>query len=171
VYYQRKKPSSVLEIGSYHWSLLTLDVFCEARRVACNTDFDERSRQALTGLKVLKANSNALPLNDDEFDCVVSCSVFEHDRYFWKSVSEVRRILKPGGLFVVGTPIYMKLPTDCNHTTLTYARHGYAYNADFYRFSEQAVREVLLEGLVLGPQNLARRYPNPYLVATGIKKA
>jgi hypothetical protein len=100
----------------------------------------------------------------------MSCSVLEHDREFWVTVAECRRILKPGGLWVVGVPIYMKLPTDVKRTTLTYARHGYAYDADYYRFSEQAVREVLLDGYEPYANPMVRRYPNPYVVAAGIKR-
>jgi ubiquinone/menaquinone biosynthesis C-methylase UbiE len=117
-------------------------------------------------------NSNAMPqFADGEFDFVASCSVLEHDKYFWKSIGEVRRILAPGGVFVVGVPIYRSLPTDWWNTTLTFKRHGMGYNADFYRFSEQTVREVMLESLEPGPSVLVRRYPNPYYVAAGLKKA
>lgn len=45
-----------------------------------------------------------LPFADATFDCVVSFQVIEHikrDRLF---VEEVRRVLKPGGLFIVSTP-------------------------------------------------------------------
>ena len=45
-----------------------------------------------------------LPFADASFDCVVSFQVIEHikrDRIF---VDEVRRVLKPGGLFIVSTP-------------------------------------------------------------------
>lgn len=51
----------------------------------------------------------------------------------------------------------MTLLEDKDYTALTYARHGLAYDAGYYRFSEQAVREVV------------RRSPNPYLIAAGRK--
>lgn len=64
----------------------------------------------------------------------------------------------------------MTLPEDKEHTTVTYAPHGMAYNADFYRFSEQAVREVFFEGYSeVTDEIIVRREPNPYLVAAGRK--
>lgn len=45
-----------------------------------------------------------LPFEDDSFDCVISFQVIEHiarDREF---VREIRRVLRPGGKFIVTTP-------------------------------------------------------------------
>ena len=111
-----------------------------------------------------------MPFKDEEFDCVMSCSTFEHDKFFWKSIAETRRVIKKGGLFVVGVPVYIELPTDVLTSTLTYKLHGKSYNMDFYRFSEQAVREVLLDGFEIVQLTYSRKYPNPYLVMAGIKK-
>jgi SAM-dependent methyltransferase len=160
---------SVLEIGSGAWTLLAIPSFAHARRVALNLRFNDPaalSKQA----ELVVGNSNALSFPDESFDCVMSCSALEHDPYFWRTITETRRVLKKGGLFVVGVPIYRTLPTDYRRTTLTYARHGLAYHADFYRFSEQAVREIFFEGYAsVTDEVLVRRYPNPYLVAAGRK--
>ena len=42
------------------------------------------------------------------FDVVISSSTLEHDLHFWKTLSEVRRILKVGGIFAVMDPGYNK---------------------------------------------------------------
>jgi len=119
---------------------------------------------------MVTGNGNALPFDDESFDCVLSSSALEHDKYFWRTISEVKRVLRKGGVFIAGVPIYKTLPTDKDHTTLTYARHGIAYNADYYRFSEQAVRELFFEGYEkVTHEVLVRERPNPYLVAAGRK--
>ncbi|MDF0643255.1 MAG: class I SAM-dependent methyltransferase [Nitrospira sp.] len=160
---------SVLEIGAGAQTLLSLPVLERARKVALNLRFNARSRSGKP-VDVVIGNSNAMAFPDESFDCVLSCSVMEHDQRFWRSIVEIKRILKRGGLFVVGVPIFMTLPTDYRHTTLTYARHGVNYNADFYRFSEQTVREVFFEGYTaISDEVVVRRYPNPYLVAAGRK--
>lgn len=168
-HFQPRSGCSVLEVGASAWTLLSLPLLKQARKVALNLRFTNPS--ALAGsAELIVGNGNALGFSDETFDCVMSCSAMEHDAYFWKTAAETRRVLKRGGLFIVGVPIYRTLPTDYRHTTLTYARHGLAYNADFYRFSEQAVREVIFEGYeAVTDEVLVRRYPNPYLVAAGRK--
>ncbi len=53
---------------------------------------------------------------------------------------------------------------------MTYALHGLAYGADFYRFSEQAVREVIFEGYsAVTDEVIVRTNSNPYLVAAARK--
>jgi SAM-dependent methyltransferase len=167
-----REPRSALEVGAGQRTLLSLPPFRNSRRVAFNMIEFESPGSELRACERRVGNSNAMPFfSDGEFDCVLSSSVLEHDKYFWKSVSEIDRILAPGGVFVVGVPIYRALPTDWFNTTVTFKRHGLHYNADFYRFSEQAVREVLLDSLEPGPALLVRRYPNPYYVAAGIKRS
>jgi predicted SAM-dependent methyltransferase len=66
------------------------------------------------------------------FHCIVATSFFEHDARFWETLAGLRARLKPGGWFVVTVP------------SLDFPLHGYPN--DYYRFTEQAVREVLMDG-------------------------
>lgn len=60
---------------------------------------------ALPGnVEFYEAKVPPLPFEDATFDCVVSFQVIEHVRRDRELVEEVRRILKPGGIFVVSTP-------------------------------------------------------------------
>ncbi|MCA3126549.1 MAG: methyltransferase domain-containing protein [Rhodocyclaceae bacterium] len=161
--------SAALEIGAGGWILLSIPAFAQAHRVALNLRFNKLTDPLEQTERVI-GNSNAMDFPDETFDCVMSCSAIEHDKYFWKSVAETRRVLENGGLSIVGAPVHMPLPTDKDYTTLTYARHGLAYNADFYRFSEQAVREVFFEGYSeVTDEIIVRREPNPYIVAAARK--
>ncbi len=160
---------AVLEVGAGGPDLLALPVVASWCKVALNLRV---SRAVWSGQQTLAVagNSNALAFRDESFELVMSCSVLEHDARFWRSLGEIKRVLKPGGFFIVGVPIFMTLPTDCRRTTLTYARHGLAYNADFYRFSEQTVRDVFFDEYAsITDLVLVRRYPNPYLVAMAKK--
>jgi SAM-dependent methyltransferase len=158
-----------LEVGAGDWTLLSIPRLLRGPRVALNLRFTKAGPELAKTSRTI-ANGNQLPFADATFDCVLSCSTLEHDKYFWRSTAEILRVLRPGGHFVVGVPIYMTLPTDKEFTTQTYARHGLAYNADFYRFSEQAVREVFFEGYAaVTDEVIVRTSPNPYLVAAGRK--
>jgi ubiquinone/menaquinone biosynthesis C-methylase UbiE len=48
----------------------------------------------------------ALPFKDAIFDCVVCSEVIEHIPEGMKPFLEMRRVLKPGGTLVLGTPDY-----------------------------------------------------------------
>jgi SAM-dependent methyltransferase len=168
-YFASNAPKSVLEIGAANWTLLSIPCFEKAQKTALNASFKQDFPQ-LEHLRLAVGNSNDMEFEDSEFDCIMSSSVMEHDKYFWRSLAESYRTLSSNGLLIIGVPIYMDLPTDWKSTTLTFKRHGKAYDADFYRFSEQAVREVLLEKLTVYSSVLVRKYPNPYMVMAGIKK-
>jgi len=51
-----------------------------------------------------------------EFDVVISGQTFEHIEYIWKTISEIKRVLRPGGLcciIVPSTGPEHKFPKDC----------------------------------------------------------
>ena len=125
--------------------------------------------------RMVESNANEMSMFPDaSFDAVVCNAVLEHDRFFWKTLEEVRRLLVPSGLFYVGVPgfplqhnlvqrLLIRLPTTRLRSlpgvallsekalltplasTRTFMFH--AHPDDFYRFSEQAVRRVFLDGL------------------------
>lgn len=61
---------------------------------------------ALQGANVefRKAVVPPLPFADNSFDCVISFQVIEHIKKDKVLVSEVERVLRPGGKFIVSTP-------------------------------------------------------------------
>lgn len=66
-------------------------------------------------------------IEDETYDLIVSGQAFEHIEFFWLTLEEVKRILKPGGLFfliVPSTGPVHKNPYDC------------------YRFNEDAMKAM-----------------------------
>ena len=51
------------------------------------------------GFHVSKAGADGLPFFDESFDAVVACLVFEHIQDVDTAISEVARVLRPGGRF------------------------------------------------------------------------
>ena len=58
----------------------------------------------LDNLRFLQGNALDLPLEDASVDVVVSFETLEHVREHESFVSEVRRVLRPGGTFIVSSP-------------------------------------------------------------------
>lgn len=118
------------------------------------------------GMRILAGNANRMAeFADGSFDAVLSNSMLEHDPRFWLTLGEIHRVLKPGGLVAIGVPGYGAMGEMPLRRLIGLLRFcpGFATGADllrassatlglhpapgdYYRFSEQAVREVFLEG-------------------------
>lgn len=64
-----------------------------------------------------------LPFADDTYDCIFASHVLEHIKEDRKALSEIRRVLKPGGLAVLPVPLIAEVtveypeanPHECDH--------------------------------------------------------
>lgn len=62
------------------------------------------------------ADAYALPFEDASFDHVVNSEVIEHVEFPERLIAEAKRVLKPGGKFIVTTPYRLtEFPKDPNH--------------------------------------------------------
>jgi SAM-dependent methyltransferase len=154
---------AVLEIGAVAGpdSLLCLDALDGAsEKVGVNLSPPSRFRD----FEILQANANRLDIFDPcSFDTILCNATLEHDPFFWRTLEEVRRVGRPGALVVIGVPGYASHPWlerfkrrriavtgrwlwgALRASTPTLVVHDYP--GDYYRFSEQAVREVFFSGM------------------------
>jgi SAM-dependent methyltransferase len=140
--------------------------------------------------EVLRVDANDMScFPDASFDTVLSNSVLEHDRYFWRTLAEIERVARPGALIVIGVPGFEKLAGErlasrtgrlpvlgsvlrrrlpwAFASTLTLQVHDFP--ADYYRFSARAARDVFLERLD-APEVRTLLVP-PRVLAVGVKPA
>jgi SAM-dependent methyltransferase len=75
------------------WSVAALEYGADGAQVA-----------AERGLQVLRGDATALPVEDHSLDLVVAFDVLEHILDHDAAVAEVRRVLRPGGSFLVAVP-------------------------------------------------------------------
>jgi SAM-dependent methyltransferase len=137
-------PRRALEVGGYtdDKSLLRLPELESAERFCLNLV----PLESADGITAVTGTGNRMNMfKDKSFDLVVSNATLEHDARFWLTVAEMRRVLRPGGLLIIGVPGFVKddppLPGRITHTFRVHMTH------DYYRFSIRAVREIFLEGM------------------------
>jgi SAM-dependent methyltransferase len=146
----------ILEVGAVPkpQSLLAMGPLRNEERVGVNI----KGNIEFGGFKIIEANGNNMHIfADGHFDCVLSNATIEHDPYFWKTCAEIRRVLRVGGIAIIGAPgfteetsvkaLRMKAQAgfeDWENAALTFRYHGAP--SDFYRFSINAFREVIFEG-------------------------
>ena len=118
-------PGRVLEIGS-------LDINGGVRNYF--TDATE-----YIGIDMQEGNGVDLVLNShyihqkfewDSFDTVICLETLEHDIYYQTTLANIYYVLKPGGYFFLSTP--------------TFGFPLHRYPKDYWRFGEDAYREVLM---------------------------
>jgi SAM-dependent methyltransferase len=138
------RPARALEIGGYanKNSLLIAPELDGAERYCLNL-VPMRTKLPIT--MVVGSSNDMHMFESEQFDLVVSNATFEHDKYFWLSLAEIRRVTRPGGMVIIGVPGYTKNAKRVGaRATITFAVH---YRFDYYRFSEQAVGDVFFEGM------------------------
>jgi ubiquinone/menaquinone biosynthesis C-methylase UbiE len=65
----------------------------------------ERARERLPGAKLVHVEPDEpLPFDDNEFDTVLCAETIEHVRDVQLALSEIRRVLRPGGRLALTTP-------------------------------------------------------------------
>ena len=165
---RRKAGGAVLEIGAVPspTTLLTLPALKNAtERIGINLD----PASNFADIRILQANANDMDrFPAGRFDTVLSNSTLEHDKFFWKTLAEIRRVTKPGGLIVLGAPgfarpasekwgkrIVRNIPVagpimqrrfgSMFASTSTLQVHNFP--GDYYRFSAQTFREVFFDGM------------------------
>src|SRR5271156_3197420 len=115
-YFPRGAGRSHAKLFSFGWKILRSSLsLWKIRNSLASADYDERAfyskippQRYLHRYEIPLVNASAfgLPFKDASFDCVVSSQVIEHIRYDESIFSEMCRVLRPGGMIILGTPDY-----------------------------------------------------------------
>ena len=98
--------SKILDVGCGRCEVL--DAFGQLGFDISGVDASERIRgfapTSISKLEILDFSKEDLPFENDEFDVVFTKSVIEHISDPTHLMKEIRRILRPGGIFISLTP-------------------------------------------------------------------
>lgn len=114
-YWQRKRHEIIL--GMHRRGSRVLDVGCGSSRIlldlpnAVGLDVSLQKLRFMNrhGARTVRASVFALPFPDGSFDEVVFSQVIEHIPMKAQCMAEVRRVLRPGGSLIIGTPDYARM--------------------------------------------------------------
>lgn len=112
---------------------------------------DEPEGERVTFLRC-NANNMKRVFADGQFATVLCNAMIEHDKYFWRSLDEMKRVLAPGGILAVGAPGFVgrkNIKADIiseKYTSATLTMDVHAV-PDYWRFSRYAFKDVICEGL------------------------
>ena len=130
-HYSLAPGARVLDVGCGH--ALALKAFREAGMAPVGIGFgDEAARARDEGFEIVEQDMSFLDLPAESFDLVWARHVVEHSVFPYFTLSEMHRLIKPGGVF------YMEVPgpgTPCRHEA----------NANHYSVMGHEMWESLLQ--------------------------
>ena len=101
-YLNKSKKLDILDVGSldskgnYNYS----DIFNEEKWTYTGLDF-----QGGNNVDILVSDIyNWFEVDDNTYDVIISGQLFEHLEFFWLTMSEIERVLKPGGYVCIIAP-------------------------------------------------------------------
>lgn len=101
-YLDNGKNLSILDVGSIDSSneFVYRNIFDEE-----NWDYELLSNKAHSNVDIVVSDIyNWYEIEDDSYDVVVSSHFFEHLKFFWLTLSQIERVLKPGGIVCIIVP-------------------------------------------------------------------
>jgi len=169
----RKVPISILE------GMRVLDIGCGRNKYPGSVGLDHIQ---LSGVDIVASLEQDLPFDDEDFDAVFANQVLEHVRDIVGLMSEIHRILRPGGILLAHTPYFRSSwahidPTHVRSFTVnsmdyfvlgTYCNDGYRFNDRVFSkcevYLDSDYRSTLMRH-ILTPIALSRpfRYENSVL--------
>ena len=162
-----KEGQRTLEVGSHNVNGIVRDLFDTGEYIGIDHREGDNVDIALNG------NDMSAHFEDESFDWVLCNSVMEHDLYFWLTTAEMKRVLKPGGILIVGMP------------SLGFSHHGVSDDIlvnpwiatnpegagiyDYYRFTKAAYYRFFLKDYLEVEVLNVDRCGSPRLCAAGRK--
>lgn len=122
--------------------------------IAPETVEHARAAYDAPGLTFLQGDARRIPCPDHSFDAVVSFETLEHFYEHDEFLAEVRRVLRPGGQFIISSPerdVYSPAggtPNPYHARELTHAEFSALLRANFGHVSMYAQRPLLGSALV-----------------------
>lgn len=123
-------PGRVLEVGAMDFNGSVRPIFTDASEYVATDMLPGRGVDlVVNGHDLVKTFGRAA------FDTVICCETLEHDDHFWLTIRGLHEVAKPHGTLIISTPGY------------GFPEHRYPH--DYYRYGQDAYREIFFAGFTL----------------------
>ncbi len=134
----------IIEVGSYNVNGTARSVFSK-NLVQVPDRYVGVDLRAGPGVDVVVDVDNPLPFADGDFDLAICTETLEHDARPWRTVHEIGRVIRPGGIALI--------------TARGFGFPFHSHPVDYWRFSVIAM-EVLLNDAGLAMLGASADYPD-----------
>lgn len=110
-----KRGATILDLGcGYNGSLLNKVSGIISKGIGVDLSVNDKAFLADSNIKLIQAKvDKRIPIANNSIDLVTALAIIEHVNDPEKMLSEIYRVLKPGGRFVITTPsTYGKIPLE-----------------------------------------------------------
>jgi SAM-dependent methyltransferase len=125
-------------------------------------------------LAKVKMDIHEIPFGENHFDAVLCNHVLEHVQDDIKAMSEIRRVLKPGGWAILQVPFFSPVPdVTIEDVTITRPRdRETAFGQDDHvrKFGKDYAQRIERSGLTVIAEEFAKQLPEDQIVRYGIQR-
>jgi dolichol-phosphate mannosyltransferase len=111
--------------------------------VGMDVSFDKLRFLRRHKIPLVRGSTMELPFKDGIFDCVISSQVIEHIPFKESIFSEMRRVMRPGGTLIIGTPDYATLSWRIIEPLYGYFAPGGYRDEHITHYTRRSLSEIL----------------------------
>jgi glycosyltransferase involved in cell wall biosynthesis len=148
-YWQRRRHSIVLLWARGHQRILDAgcgsSIIIQTLNNAIGMDFNFPKLRFMSryGIPLVRGSAFALPFKDNSFDCLISSEVIEHIAFDDSLFTEMRRVLRPDGTLILGTPDYATLGWRIIEPVYGFLIPGGYHDEHITRYTKSTLTDIL----------------------------
>ncbi len=137
--------TSILDVGcgsawvAAHFAASSEEIAVCSMDISLTNPLRALKAYPFAGHSAVVADVYALPFRDHSFDCIIAAEVMEHTPDPKLFITNLLRVLKPGGTLIITTPYNEQIP----HSLCVHCNHPTPHNAHLHTINEEKIEAIL----------------------------